>query len=89
MSKKHHWAGIITVCATFVIATPTLSYADCTSDIDKVEEALGRPSENGIDTTTADTMRQLLDQADEQRKAGDEAKCQELINQAKAMGNVE
>lgn len=89
MSGKHHWLGTIFVCTTFLIATPTMSFADCQADIDKVEEALGRSSDNGIDQTTADTMRQLLDQADEQQEKGDEAKCQELINQAKAMGNVE
>ncbi|NRG19126.1 hypothetical protein HPQ64_15650 [Rhizobiales bacterium] len=76
-------------CSAFIIAAPVFALADCAEDIDKVERALGQAGDSGIDETTADTMRQLLDQANEQRRDGNEEQCQELINQAKQMGNVE
>ncbi|MBA5776156.1 hypothetical protein H2509_03355 [Stappia sp. F7233] len=75
--------------ASFTLGVPAIAYADCSEDIDKVEKAVEQASESGMDQSTADSVRQLLDRAVEQRSAGDEAQCQELINQAKAMANVE
>ena len=76
-------------CSAFMIAAPAIALADCAEDIDKVERALGTPGDYGIDVTTAETMPALLQQANEKRQAGSETECQELINQAKQMGNVE
>jgi uncharacterized membrane protein (DUF106 family) len=72
-----------------LIAAPMSALADCSTDIDKVEAAVFKAQENGIAETTAEQMRALLDEANEEKKKGDEAKCQELINQAMQMGDIE
>lgn len=72
-----------------LMAAPVSALADCSSDIDKVEEAVFKAKENDIAETTAEQMRVLLDNANEEKKKGEEAKCQELINQAKQIGNVD
>ncbi|WP_417675161.1 hypothetical protein [Roseibium sp.] len=79
----------ILMAAAFVIAAPTVALADCTSDIDKVEATLGRADSNGIDFETGNQMRALLEKAYEEHRKGNEAACQELIDQAKSMGGVE
>lgn len=89
MSGNAKKLAIFLGCSAIMIAAPVFALADCEEDIDKVERALGQAGDYGIDVTTADTMRQLLDRANEQRRAGNEEQCQELINQAKQMGNVE
>ncbi|MXN64222.1 hypothetical protein GR183_04850 [Stappia sp. GBMRC 2046] len=89
MPGKSNLLTIMLTCSAFMIAAPAIALADCAEDIDKVERALGTPGDYGIDVTTAESMRVLLDQANEKRRDGDEAACQELINQAKQMGNVE
>ncbi|PVB59552.1 hypothetical protein DCO57_21745 [Labrenzia sp. 011] len=68
---------------------PTLALADCAADIDKVENAIDNSVRSQIDMTVAEKMRVLLDEATKEHRAGNEAKCQDLINQAKYMGNVE
>ncbi|CTQ51798.1 hypothetical protein LP7551_00311 [Roseibium album] len=80
-------ACLTLVSALFVLA-PTYAHADCKSDISKVEYAIDHLNRSGIDLLTAEKMRALLDDANKERKAGNEAKCQELIDQAKYMGNV-
>lgn len=77
------------LAAAFSFATPLSVLADCSSDIDKVEAAIVKASEYGIDVTTAEKMRELLDDANAEKNKGDEAKCQELIDQAKYIGNVD
>ncbi|TYC63114.1 hypothetical protein FMN63_29105 [Stappia sp. BW2] len=72
-----------------LMAAPMSALADCSTDIDKVEAAVFKAQENGIAETTAEQMRALLDEANEEKKKGDEAKCQELINQAMQMGDIE
>lgn len=79
----------ILMAAAFVIATPTFAFADCNADIDKVEATLTRADDNGIDFETAGKMRALLEKAYEEHRKGDEAACQELIDQAKSMGAIE
>ncbi|MCV0425434.1 MAG: hypothetical protein K5905_08165 [Roseibium sp.] len=75
--------------SAFVVAVPAMAAADCAADISKVEYAIDHTERSGIDTITAEKMRALLEDANQERKAGNEAKCQELINQAKYIGNVE
>jgi len=70
-------------------AVPGVALADCKADISKVEYAIVHANRSGIDEFTVEKMRVLLDDANKERKAGNEAKCQELINQAKYIGNVE
>ncbi|MXN66933.1 hypothetical protein GR183_18625 [Stappia sp. GBMRC 2046] len=75
--------------AVLIVGTPALALADCAEDIDKVERALGNPGDNDLDETTMEQMRALMAQANEQREAGNEAQCQEIINQAKEIGDVD
>ncbi|MES0810552.1 hypothetical protein ABLO27_13810 [Roseibium sp. SCPC15] len=77
------------LATAFVLVAPANALADCAADISKVEFAIDHVNRSGIDTVTAEKMRALLEDANKERKAGNEAKCQELINQAKYMGNVE
>lgn len=79
----------ILLAAAVAIAAPTFALADCKSDIDKVEATLGRADSNGIDFETANQMRALLEKAYEAHRQGNEAVCQDLIDQAKSMGGVE
>ena len=79
----------ILMATTFLISAPLSAFADCSADIDKVENAVVKAKEMGIAETTAEEMRVLLDNANAERKKGDEAKCQEIIDQAKTMGNVD
>jgi hypothetical protein len=75
--------------ALSVVAAPTAAVAECSKDIDKVEYAVDHSQREGIDITIAERMRALLEEANKERKAGNEAKCQELIDQAKNMGGVQ
>jgi hypothetical protein len=77
------------LAAVVVVATPAIAFADCNADIDKVEATLGRADSNGIDFETANQMRALLEKAYQEHRQGNEAACQELIDQAKSMGGVE
>lgn len=70
-------------------AAPALAFADCKADISKVEYAIDHAKRTGIDITDAEKMRALLDDANKERKAGNETKCQELIDQAKSIGSIE
>lgn len=63
--------------------------ADCQADIDKVERAIDNPERSNLDMGTEEQMRQILQNAVKEHRAGNEAKCQDLINQAKYIGNVE
>lgn len=63
--------------------------ATCAQDISKVEYAIDHAKRTGIDITVAEKMRALLEDANKERKSGNEQKCQELIDQAKYIGNVE
>lgn len=74
--------------ATLACATGS-AFADCQADIDKVERAVTNPGRAGIDETVVMQMRELLDDAVKEHRAGNESKCQELIDKAKFMGNVE
>jgi hypothetical protein len=78
----------LTLVSALCVLAPTYAYADCKSDISKVEYAIDHLNRSGIDLLTAEKMRALLEDANKERKAGNEAKCQELIDQAKYMGNV-
>ena len=71
-----------------VALAPVAALADCKSDISKVENAIDHQNRSGIDQITAEKMRALLQDANKERKAGNEAKCQELINQAKYLGDL-
>lgn len=71
-----------------VALAPAAALADCKSDISKVEYAIDHLNRSGIDQVTAEKMRALLQDANKERKAGNEAKCQELINQAKYLGDL-
>ncbi|WP_269581553.1 hypothetical protein [Roseibium sp. Sym1] len=85
---SHALAGL--ACAALVlVAAPTAAGAECSKDIDKVEYAVDHSEREGIDITVAEKMRALLQEANKARKSGDEKKCQELIDQAKYMGDVE
>ncbi|WP_346900505.1 hypothetical protein [uncultured Roseibium sp.] len=77
------------LAAAVMIVTPTFAFADCKADIDKVEATLGRADSNGIDFETGNQMRALLQKAYEAHRQGNEAVCQDLIDQAKSMGGVE
>jgi predicted peroxiredoxin len=80
----------LAVCSlgAFLITTGHAA-ASCEQDISKVEYAIDHAKRTGIDITVAERMRALLEDAHKERKAGNEQKCQELIDQAKSMGNVE
>jgi len=78
-----------TLAFGMAFALPAAALADCQSDIDKVEYAIDHLGESSIDTLTAEKMRALLDEATKAKRDGNESQCQELINQAKYMGNVE
>ena len=80
-------AGSI-LAAGFMLTGMTAAVADCQADIDKVENAVVHSEREGIDITV-EKMRALLEEANKERRAGNEAKCQELINQAKYIGDVE
>ena len=80
-------AGIL-LLSFAVLGAPTTAFADCKSDISKVEYAIDHLNRSGIDQLTAEKMRALLQDANKERKAGNETKCQELINQAKRLGDV-
>ncbi|MHA7777216.1 hypothetical protein [Roseibium sp. M-1] len=84
----HSGIGAI-VFVVVAITSPLVALADCSADIDKVENAIVNAQEQGIAETTAEQMRELLENANAERKKGDEAKCQEIINQAKYIGNVD
>ena len=75
--------------ALILVTAPTAVMAECSKDISKVEHAVDHHQREGIDITVAEKMRALLQEANKERKAGNEAKCQELIDQAKYMGGVE
>nr|MEC9422270.1 hypothetical protein [Pseudomonadota bacterium] len=77
------------LAAGLMLAATTGALADCQADIDKVENAVTHSEREGIDITVAEKMRALLQEANKERHAGNEAKCQELINQAKYIGDVE
>ena len=78
------------ICSTIMMVFwPAHARADCKADISKVEYAIDHAKRVGIEVTTAERMRALLQDANKERKAGNEQKCQELINEAKNMGNVE
>ncbi|MBO6507634.1 MAG: hypothetical protein JJ866_17615 [Roseibium sp.] len=87
MTKAFGKALLVFPCL-LVVGLPTLAHADCKKDISKVEYAIDHLNRSGIDLMTAEKMRALLQDANKARKAGDEAKCQKLIDQAKYMGNV-
>ncbi|WP_156510596.1 hypothetical protein [Labrenzia sp. OB1] len=80
---------IAVLAMVLAFGVPATALADCASDIDKVENAIDNTERSGIDVTVAEKMRVLLDEATKEHRAGNEAKCQDLINQAKYMGNVE
>ncbi|WP_421983484.1 hypothetical protein [Roseibium sp.] len=75
--------------ALFLAGLTQNAMATCAADISKVEYAIDHAKRTGIDITDAERMRALLEDANKERKAGNEKKCQELIDQAKRMGNVE
>lgn len=77
------------LAAGFLLTGTAAAFADCQADIDKVENAVVHSEREGIDITVAEKMRALLEEANKERRAGNEAKCQELINQAKYIGDVE
>lgn len=79
----------LAVFALSLVAAPTTAATQCSKDISKVEHAVDHHQREGIDITTAEKMRALLQEANKERKAGNETKCQELIDQAKYMGGVE
>jgi hypothetical protein len=72
-----------------VLAGTSAALADCKADIDKVEYAADNHEREGIDITIAEQMRALLEEAYKEHRAGNEAKCQELIDKAKYIGDVE
>lgn len=80
---------IVFFATVLAFGVPTVALADCAADIDKVENAIDNTERSGIDVTVAEKMRVLLDEATKEHRAGNEAKCQDLINQAKYMGDVE
>ncbi|MET1410928.1 hypothetical protein ABVF61_01605 [Roseibium sp. HPY-6] len=81
--------SLVMCCAITIVFWPATASADCKADISKVEYAIDHAKRVGIEVTTAERMRALLQDANKERKAGNEQKCQELINEAKNMGNVE
>ncbi|MCK7614501.1 hypothetical protein [Roseibium sediminicola] len=89
ISFPRNWYAGAALTALIMVAAPTAAGAECSKDIDKVEYAVDHSEREGIDITVAERMRALLEEANKERKAGNEAKCQELIDQAKAMGGVE
>lgn len=81
--------ALLACSAVFLAALTQNAMATCAADISKVEYAIDHAKRTGIDITDAERMRALLEDANKERKAGNEEKCQELIDQAKRMGNVE
>lgn len=81
--------ALLACSALFTVSLSHTAMADCAADISKVEYAIDHAKRTGIDITDAERMRALLEDANKERKAGNEKKCQELINEAKRMGNVE
>ncbi|TYC65414.1 hypothetical protein FMN63_23680 [Stappia sp. BW2] len=77
------------LAAGILLTGSSSASADCQADIDKVENAVVHSEREGIDITVAEKMRALLEEANKERQAGNEAKCQELIDQAKYIGDVE
>ena len=63
------------VFVVVAITSPCIALADCSTDIDKVENAIVNAQQQGIAETTAEQMRELLDNANAEREKGDEAKC--------------
>lgn len=82
-------ATLLACSCLFLVSLSHNAMADCSADISKVEYAIDHAKRTGIDITDAERMRALLEDANKERKAGNEKKCQELINEAKRMGNVE
>ena len=82
-------AALLTCSVLFMAGLTQNAMATCAADISKVEYAIDHAKRTGIDITDAERMRALLEDANKERKAGNEKKCQELINEAKRMGNVE
>ncbi len=82
-------AALLACSGLFLVSLSHNAMATCAADIDKVEYAIEQAKREGIDITDAERMRALLVDANKERKAGNEKKCQELINEAKRMGNVE
>lgn len=80
---------IIALAVGTAFVSPAVALTDCQSDIDKVEYAIDKLGESNIDATTAEKMRALLDEANKAKKDENEPQCQELINQAKYIGNVD
>ncbi|MHA7772348.1 hypothetical protein [Roseibium sp. M-1] len=75
--------------ALFMLTSANAALADCQADIDKVEYAADNHEREGIDITVAEQMRVLLQEATKEKREGNEAKCQELIDKAKYIGDVE
>lgn len=89
MRNRSILQSLVACCAITIAFWPAAARADCKADISKVEYAIDHAKRVGIEVTTAERMRALLQDANKERKAGNEQKCQELINEAKNMGNVE
>ncbi|GAB2183062.1 hypothetical protein [Roseibium sp. LAB1] len=89
MSQIRKWLFGASIAVASVTVGAHGALADCQADIDKVENAVTHSERDGIDITVVEKMRALLDEANKERHAGNEAKCQELINQAKYIGDVE
>jgi|GEM_PF-2911787 len=80
---------LLVLASTPFLAGASAALADCNADIDKVEYAVDNHEREGIDITIAEQMRALLEEAYKEHRAGNEAKCQELIDKAKYIGDVE
>lgn len=80
---------LLTLAVTATSVAP--AFADCQSDIDKVEYAIDHSNLENLkgEGASETSLRQLLEAAVKQKSAGDEAKCQDLIDKAKYMGNIE
>lgn len=89
MNNLFRNASKVLAAAAFVLTAGGSALADCQADIDKVERAIDHPERSDLDMGTEEQMRQILQTAVKEHRAGNEAKCQELINQAKYIGNVE
>ncbi|TYC56365.1 hypothetical protein FMN50_10635 [Rhodobacterales bacterium] len=76
-------------CAAGMLFASNAALADCQSDIDRVERFIDDPDANNLDMETDAQIRGVLEEAVKENRAGNEAKCQELINQAKQIGGVE
>ncbi|MXN64179.1 hypothetical protein GR183_04630 [Stappia sp. GBMRC 2046] len=78
----------IVLGAALIAGTPALALADCAEDIAKVETALGN-ADRQYEESQIETMSQLVTQAKQQHEAGNEEQCQETINQAMSLGEVQ